>query len=149
MNFLDFITLQQTKTNIQEDNNKEISNRGNNKKEKDNKREHDKIREHDKKKDTKTEFKKTNAYSKTKNIETPSQSNESQKTHDTIKRPYFRKGDFVTIIRMENSNMNVYKGYYGEIYDYTKNSDYASVMIDCLNSIPIRIHVDHLIKRVY
>jgi hypothetical protein len=64
-----------------------------------------------------------------------------------VHKKYFRKGDFVTVIKGPISYMNVYKGYHGEIYDYVKNSNYALVIIDCLNAIPVRLHIDHLIKR--
>jgi hypothetical protein len=63
-------------------------------------------------------------------------------------RPIFRKGDFIKIVRMENSIHNVYKGYYGEILEYDKNSDYALVILDAKHShAPIKCHINHLQKR--
>lgn len=63
-------------------------------------------------------------------------------------RPVFRRGDLIKIVRMENSIHNIYKGYYGEILEYDKNSDYALVILDAKDShAPIKCHVNHLQKR--
>ena len=139
MNFLDFITFQQSKI---QDGKEEIV-----KKEKQEKIKKEKLTTDKSKKERVIidKYKKEKLENVKKDQDVALNNKINQPTF--MKKEYFRKGDFVTIVRMENSNMNVYKGYKGEIYDYTKNSDYALVIIDCLNASPIRMHVNHLIKR--
>lgn len=138
MNFLDFITFQQSK--IQDGKEEMI------KKEKQEKLKKEKLTTDKSKKERVIDKYKKEKLENAKKDQDLALNNKINQT-TFMKKEYFRKGDFVTIVRMENSNMNVYKGYKGEIYDYTKNSDYALVIIDCLNASPIRMHVNHLIKR--
>lgn len=40
-----------------------------------------------------------------------------------------RKGNFVKIIKLENSELNYYKGYIGEIRDYKKDQSHALIFL--------------------
>jgi hypothetical protein len=50
----------------------------------------------------------------------------------------FKRGDFVKIIRLEGSPLNVYKGYYGEIKEYIYRSDSAYIVLEAM-AYPRRI----------
>ena len=57
-----------------------------------------------------------------------------------------KRGDRVKIIRMENSNLNCYKGYLGEIKDYKKNQDFALVyLLGTLNLAIVKFPLEHFI----
>ena len=45
-----------------------------------------------------------------------------------------KKGDMVRIIHNENSILNLYKGYIGEIRDYKNEQDFAIVFLHGINS---------------
>lgn len=53
-------------------------------------------------------------------------------------QPEFKRGDFVKIIRLEGSPLNVYKGYYGEIKEYIYRSDSAYIVLEAM-AYPKRI----------
>ena len=58
-----------------------------------------------------------------------------------------RKGDFVKIIRLQNSVYNIYTGYIGEIKDYKRNQDTALVFLHAINNpTPIRMSINHFIR---
>lgn len=48
-----------------------------------------------------------------------------------------RRGDFVKIIGIPNSVLNMYKGYIGEIRDYRKNQDSALVFLHSIQTLRI------------
>jgi transcription antitermination factor NusG len=50
----------------------------------------------------------------------------------------FKRGDFVKIIRLEGSPLNVYKGYNGEIKEYIYRSDSAYIVLEAM-TYPRRI----------
>lgn len=50
----------------------------------------------------------------------------------------FKRGDFVRIIRLEGSPLNVYKGYNGEIKEYIYRSDSAYIVLEAM-AYPRRI----------
>lgn len=55
-----------------------------------------------------------------------------------IPQQEFKRGDFVQIIRLEGSPLNVYKGYYGEIKEYIYRSDSAYIVLEAM-AYPKRI----------
>jgi hypothetical protein len=60
----------------------------------------------------------------------------------------FKKGDFVKIIYKENSKLNMYKTYNGEIRTYYKGGITASIQLEACNSAQAIIFpIDHFIKR--
>ena len=60
----------------------------------------------------------------------------------------FKRGDFVIIQRLENSNLNVYKGYYGEIKECRLLTDSAYVILEAMNHPrPINFPIGHLVHR--
>ena len=57
-----------------------------------------------------------------------------------------KKGDTVKIIRMENSDLNIYKGYLGEIKDYKKGQDFALVyLLATFNLSVVKFPLEHFI----
>ena len=59
----------------------------------------------------------------------------------------FKRGDFIQIIGTKNKYNNCYKGYYGEIREYLKYSDYAYVILDAISVSPlVKVHVNQLKK---
>ena len=73
------------------------------------------------------------------NIHNPQ--HEQQILHQNVKR-----GDFIRVIRMQNSDLNNYKGYFGEIRDYKKGQDYAMVTLHALNNFSsIKMPLEHFI----
>lgn len=59
----------------------------------------------------------------------------------------FRKGETIKVTRLENSILNVYKGYIGTIRDSQKGSDCCTVVLNALNSgTAIRFPKKHLLK---
>lgn len=63
---------------------------------------------------------------------------------DTYKN--LRKGNFVTIIYNKDSNLNCYKGYFGEVKDYKKTQDYALIFLHaCNNCSIIKFPLTHFI----
>jgi hypothetical protein len=62
--------------------------------------------------------------------------------------PKFKRGDFVIIQRLENSDLNVYKGYFGEIKQCRIIDDSAYVILEAMNyPIPIKFPIGHLVHR--
>ena len=60
---------------------------------------------------------------------------------------HYKKGDFIRIIHLENSPLNNYKGYNGEIRQYVKNSEHAYIVLEAINnSASIKFPVKHFIK---
>lgn len=64
---------------------------------------------------------------------------ENKPTKETTKenvREYqeveFKRGDFVKIIRLEDSPLNVYKGYNGEIKEYIYRSNSAYIVLEAM-----------------
>jgi hypothetical protein len=45
-----------------------------------------------------------------------------------------RKGDFVKVIKLENSVLNHYKGYIGEIRDYKRDQSHALIFLHARNT---------------
>lgn len=45
-----------------------------------------------------------------------------------------RKGDFVKVIKLGNSELNHYKGYIGEIRDYKKDQSHALIFLHARNT---------------
>jgi hypothetical protein len=60
------------------------------------------------------------------------QHNSNQYNLSTYKN--IRKGDFVKIIKLENSELNHYKGYIGEIRDYKKDQSHALIFLHARNT---------------
>jgi hypothetical protein len=70
----------------------------------------------------------------------------------TEERPYqhqeFKKGDFVIIQRLENSDLNVYKGYYGQIKECRLFTNSSYVILEAMNHPrPISFPIGHLVHR--
>lgn len=60
----------------------------------------------------------------------------------------FKRGDFVKIIRLEGSNLNVYKGYFGEIKEYIQRSDSAYIILEAMSyPRPIKFPLGHFVHR--
>lgn len=73
---------------------------------------------------------------------------EEEKEIEILEEEIFKKGDFVIIIYKENSSLNIYKGYKGEIKTYFKGSITANVQLEaCNSSQTILFPISHFIKR--
>jgi hypothetical protein len=60
---------------------------------------------------------------------------------------YIKRGDIVKIVNVQNSLLNVYKGYIGEIKNYKKDQDFALVFLHAPTSVNIiKFPLLHLIK---
>lgn len=55
---------------------------------------------------------------------------QQSKQHDNEE---FKKFDSVVITYMENSNLNAYKGYFGEIKEIVKNGDSFLIILEAMN----------------
>jgi hypothetical protein len=71
-----------------------------------------------------------------------------------VERPYqsqeFKRGDFVIIQRLENSYLNAYKGYFGQIKEYMIIDESAYVMLEAINNPKtIKFPIGHLVHRNY
>jgi hypothetical protein len=61
-------------------------------------------------------------------------SNENSKDNSfDILNHNFKQGETVIINKYNNSNLNVYKGYFAFIKHYKKNSDHAFVILPAMN----------------
>lgn len=61
-----------------------------------------------------------------------------------------KRGDYVKIIGLPNSNLNSYKGYIGEIKDYKQDQDFALVFLHGITALSIiKFPLKHLIKCNY
>ena len=70
-----------------------------------------------------------------------------EKVQETTVYKNIKKGDFVKIIYMENSILNTYKGYIGEIKEYRKDMDSAVIFLHCITSFTsLRFPIEHFIK---
>lgn len=68
----------------------------------------------------------------------------------TVNDEEFKKGDFIVITRMENSSLNVYKGYYGEIKEIIRGGETALVMLEAMTyPKPIRFPIGHFRRRTF
>lgn len=79
-------------------------------------------------------------------------SNSKSKTTEEHSYPYnsqeFKRGDFVIIQRLENSHLNAYKGYFGQIKEYRIIDDSAYVILEAMNNpTAIKFPVGHLVHR--
>jgi len=70
-----------------------------------------------------------------------------QDNQETTVYKNIKRGDFIKIIHVKDSNLNSYKGYIGEIREYRKDQDFAVIF---LHTIPshnaIRFPIQHFIK---
>jgi hypothetical protein len=58
-----------------------------------------------------------------------------------------KRGDFIKIIYLENSNLNSYKGYIGEIRDYRNDQESAVIFLHGISSNnAIKFPIQHFIK---
>lgn len=56
-----------------------------------------------------------------------------------------RKGNMIKIIRVENSELNYYKGYIGEVRDYKKDQTHALIFLHARNNnVSISFPLTHL-----
>ena len=54
----------------------------------------------------------------------------------------------ISIIGLKNSNLNIYKGYFGQIKEYRQISNSAYVILEAMNyPIPINFPAGHLVHR--
>jgi hypothetical protein len=59
-----------------------------------------------------------------------------------------KSGDFVKIIWQKGSPLNHYKGYYGEVKNYKKDQDHASIFLHAPSNLTIlKFPLTHFIKR--
>jgi len=66
-----------------------------------------------------------------------SSQNKQEQHHDQYNLSTYkniRKGDFVKVIKLENSELNHYKGYIGEIRDYKKDQTHALIFLHARNT---------------
>jgi hypothetical protein len=58
-----------------------------------------------------------------------------------------KRGDFVKIIYLKNSSLNIYKGYVGDIREYRKDQDSAIIFLHAISSNnAIRFPIEHFVK---
>jgi len=56
-----------------------------------------------------------------------------------------QRGDFIVVVRVENSRYNSYKGYIGEVREYRKGQSTALVLLNAINSAKyLRLPIEHL-----
>lgn len=62
----------------------------------------------------------------------------------------FKRGEFVIIQGVPNSNLNVYKGYFGEIKEYIPRSESAYIVLEAMNyPKPIKFPFGHFKHRTF
>lgn len=87
----------------------------------------------------------SNATKKSKEIHQNKNQETVENTHEE-----FKKGDFIVITRMENSSLNVYKGYYGEIKEIVRNGETVLVILEAMvYPKPIRFPMGHFKRRIF
>jgi hypothetical protein len=74
------------------------------------------------------------------------QDNQQQNQEITVYKN-IKRGDFVKIIYLKNSNLNIYKGYVGDIREYRKDQNSAIIFLHAISSSNnIRFPIEHFIK---
>lgn len=72
---------------------------------------------------------------------------DENKTLFKMDQVQFRKGDTIRVVRLENSDINQYKGYNGTIKECQGQSAFCTVILDAVNSgAAIRFPKSHLRK---
>jgi hypothetical protein len=62
----------------------------------------------------------------------------------------FTRGDFVIIKYVENSPLNIFKGYFGEIKSYIKHNEFAMIILEATNQLnEIKFPNNHFVKRKF
>lgn len=90
--------------------------------------------------------KNTNKNPNEKNI-VKTQENQQLENQEITVYKNIKRGDFVKIIYLKNSNLNIYKGYVGDIREYRKDQDSAIIFIHAISSSNnIRFPIEHFIK---
>lgn len=82
-------------------------------------------------------IKQNNKEVSTENIKTCKDTNETSTDNNQYNLSTYkniRKGDFVKVIKLENSELNHYKGYIGEIRDYKKDQSHALIFLHARNT---------------
>lgn len=73
--------------------------------------------------------------------------NQQLDNQETTVYKNIKRGDFVKIIYLKNSNLNIYKGYVGDIREYRKDQDSAIIFLHAISSNnKIRFPIEHFIK---
>jgi hypothetical protein len=66
----------------------------------------------------------------------------------TYQQQQLKRGDFVIIQRLENSHLNIYKGYFGQIKEYRIIDESAYVILEAMNyPTAIKFPAGHLVHR--
>jgi len=69
-------------------------------------------------------------------------------SNDIIGKGTFKKGDKIIMTGVENSPLNIYKGYYGEIKEYIYKHNATYILLDAILYLrPIKVPIGHFIKR--
>lgn len=92
---------------------------------------------------------KTQENQQLKNQQLKNQQLENQQldNQETTVYKNIKRGDFVKIIYLKNSNLNIYKGYVGDIREYRKDQDSAIIFLHAISSSnKIRFPIEHFIK---
>ena len=75
------------------------------------------------------------------------QDNQQQQNQEITVYKNIKRGDFVKIIYLKNSNLNIYKGYVGDIREYRKDQNSAIIFLHAISSSNnIRFPIEHFIK---
>lgn len=78
------------------------------------------------------------------NDKLPLNTNSQLNTISTYKN--IKKGDFIRIIYQENSILNHYKGYFGEIKEYRKEQDSALIFLHAISTFRlIKFPITHFV----
>ena len=79
--------------------------------------------------------------------QTQDQDNQQQQNQEITVYKNIKRGDFVKIIYLKNSNLNIYKGYVGDIREYRKDQNSAIIFLHAISSSNnIRFPIEHFIK---
>lgn len=82
-------------------------------------------------------IKQNNKEVSSENIKTCKDTNETSTDNNQYNLSTYkniRKGDFVKVIKLGNSELNHYKGYIGEIRDYKKDQSHALIFLHARNT---------------